>query len=60
MKKICIILLVLLLVGWLILALVVGFDNYFDWCRHHKAVIWGIKIAELLLCIPIFINNTKS
>lgn len=29
-KKICIILLAILIGGWLIFALIIGFDNYFD------------------------------
>lgn len=55
-KKICIILLAILIGGWLIFALIIGFDNYFDWWQHHKGLLWTLRVVELLLCIPLFKN----
>lgn len=58
-KKICIFLLVILLGGWLILALIWGWDNYYDWFLHHKGLMWTLKIIEFLLCIPLIKSSEK-
>ena len=53
-KKVCIILLLAILIGgWLIFALIIGFDNFYEWCQNHRMLMGASSAVEFLLCIPL-------
>ena len=58
-KKICIILLTIILGGWLVFALVIGIGNFYIWCFNHKVIVLISKIVSFALCIPLLSDLKK-
>lgn len=60
MRKISSILLILALLGWGIMVLIMGWDDYYAWYRHHKFLFYSIDAIVLLLWIVIFSNDSNK
>lgn len=60
MRKICLVLLVLYLLGWIIMVAIMGWDNYYSWYQHHKFVVYVASGVELLLCIGAFSKDSNE
>jgi len=60
MRKISNILLILLLLGWGIMVLIMGWDDYCAWYRNHKLLFFSIDAIVLLLWIILFSNDSDK
>lgn len=60
MRKVCIILLIFYFLGLLTFLLIVGWDSYFHWWRHHTFAYILCEVIGLLLAIGAFSSDKEK